>query len=88
MILKNITPKLCLILFEFHLSYSDLDLDIGEFLTGEYECGFVVHAPELFAGSRLMDLASPDEEYRRYSIMETQRVIDITRSLKKYFPDN
>jgi N-acetylneuraminate synthase len=72
--------------FEFHLSYSDLDLNIDEFLNGEYECGFVVHAPELFSGSRLMDLASPDEEYRRYSIMETQRVVDITRSLKKYFP--
>ena len=72
--------------FEFHLSYSDLDLNIDEFLVGEYECGFVVHAPELFSGSRLMDLASPDEEYRQYSVMETQRVIDITRSLKKYFP--
>ena len=42
--------------------------------------------PELFSGSRLMDLASPDEEYRQYSVRETQRVIDITRSLKKYFP--
>ena len=72
--------------FEFHLSYSDLDLNIDEFLTGKYGCGFVVHAPELFAGSHLMDLASPDEEYRQYSIMETQRVIDITRSLKRYFP--
>jgi len=72
--------------FEFHLSYLDLDLNIEEFLTGKYECGFVVHAPELFSGSRLMDLASPDEEYRQYSVRETQRVVDITRSLKKYFP--
>jgi len=72
--------------FEFHLSYSDLDLDVEEFLTGEYGCGFVVHAPELFSGSRLMDLASPDEEYRQYSVRETQRVIGITRFLKKYFP--
>jgi sialic acid synthase SpsE/sugar phosphate isomerase/epimerase len=72
--------------FEFHLSYSDLDLNIDEFLTGKYDCGFVVHAPELFSGSRLMDLASPDAEYRQYSITETQRVIDITRALKKYFP--
>jgi len=72
--------------FEFHLSYSDLDLNIDDFLNGEYECDFVVHAPELFSGSRLMDLASPDEEYRQYSVEETQRVIDITRSLKKYFP--
>jgi len=73
-------------IFEFHLSYSDLDLNARDFLDGEYKCGFVVHAPELFSGSRLMDLASPDEEYRQYSIKETQRVIDITKSLKKYFP--
>lgn len=73
-------------IFEFHLSYSDLDLKIEDFLSEEYECSFVVHAPELFAESRLMDLASPDEEYRKYSISETQRVIDITRSLKEYFP--
>ena len=72
--------------FEFHLSYSDLDLDIANFLTKQNHCNFVVHAPELFAGSRLMDLASPDEEYRQFSIRETQRVIDITRLLKEYFP--
>lgn len=72
--------------FEFHLSYSDLDLNIDEFLMDEYKCGFVVHAPELFSEGRLMDLASPDEEYRQYSVQETQRVIEITRSLKSYFP--
>jgi N-acetylneuraminate synthase len=46
----------------------------------------VVHAPELFAGSRLMDLASPDEAYRTESLRETQCVIDITRDLKRFFP--
>jgi N-acetylneuraminate synthase len=74
-------------IFEFHLSYSDMDLDISDFLTGEYETGFVVHAPELFAGSRLMDLATPDNDYRKKSLEETQRVIDITRSINKYFPE-
>ncbi len=73
-------------IYEFHLSYSDMGLNIDEFLEGTYKSGFVVHAPELFSDSRLMDLASPDEEYRKYSIEETQRVINITRSLKKYFP--
>jgi sialic acid synthase SpsE/sugar phosphate isomerase/epimerase len=73
-------------LFEFHLSYSDMDLDPATFLRGTYPCGFVVHAPELFAGSHLMDLASPDEDYRARSMQETRRVIDITRSLKRYFP--
>jgi N-acetylneuraminate synthase len=72
--------------FEFHLSYSDLDLNIDDFLSGEYQCGFVVHAPELFSGSRLMDLASQDEQYRQFSVRETQRVIGITKALKKYFP--
>ena len=73
-------------IWEFHLSYSDMDLDPGNFLGGPYSTGFVVHAPELFAGSKLMDLASPDESYRRESLRETQRVIDITRNLKKFFP--
>jgi len=73
-------------LFEFHLSYSDMDLDPDAYLTGTYDCDFVVHAPELFSGSRLMDLASPDEKYRSESIRETQRVIDITRRLKRRFP--
>ena len=73
-------------LFEFHLSYSDMELVPSEFLKGVYDCGFVVHAPELFANSRLMDLASPDEDYRKFSVRETQRVIDITRSLKTFFP--
>jgi len=73
-------------LWEFHLSYSDMELDPSQYLEGPYDQNFVVHAPELFAGSRLMDLASPDEAYRNESIYETQRVIDITRNLKKFFP--
>ncbi len=73
-------------LFEFHLSYSDMDLCPDDFLEGTYTSDFVVHAPELFAGSRLMDLASPDEGYRQYSLRQTQRVINITRDLKRFFP--
>lgn len=72
--------------WEFHLSYSDMDLDPADFLQGTYPADFVVHAPELFAGSRLMDLATPDEAYRNESLRETQRVIDITRGLKRFFP--
>ena len=77
-----ITPDL----YEFHLSYSDMDLNPEDFLEGEYDCRFVVHAPELFKGSHLMDLTTPDIEYRKYSLEETQKVINITRGLKKYFP--
>jgi N-acetylneuraminate synthase len=74
-------------LFEFHLSYADMDLNPADFLQGPYECGFVVHAPELFKGSHLMDLATDDAEYRRISMHETQQVIDITRALKAFFPN-
>ena len=74
-------------LYEFHLSYSDMELDPAAFIDGNCAAGFVVHAPELFAGSRLMDLATPDEAYRVESVRETQRVIDITRSLKRFFPN-
>jgi sialic acid synthase SpsE/sugar phosphate isomerase/epimerase len=73
-------------LVEFHLSYQDMDRDPGDFLSGTYDMDFVVHAPELFAGSRLMDLATDDKAYRDFSIRETQRVIDITRDLKRFFP--
>ncbi len=73
-------------LFEFHLSYSDMDLRLEDYLLGPYQHQFVVHAPELFAGSHLMDLASQDPTYRAESIYQTQRVIDITRNLKKFFP--
>lgn len=73
-------------LVEFHLSYQDMDRDPAQYLSGPYDLDFVVHAPELFAGSRLMDLATHDEDYRRFSLRETQRVIDITRRLGAFFP--
>jgi len=45
----------------------------------------VVHAPELFAGDHLLDLTSPDEAYRQRSLQEMRRVIDKTRSLRRFF---
>jgi len=73
-------------ILEFHLSYNDMERDPAAYLSGTYDLGFVVHAPELFAGSKLMDLATSDEDLRRYSLQQTQAVIDITRGLKKFFP--
>ena len=73
-------------LFEFHLSYSDLDLEIDSFIDINKEMQFVVHAPELFANSRLLDLASSDENYRVSSVNEMKRVISITKKLNSYFP--
>ncbi len=80
---KLVSPDL----FEFHLSYKDMELDIEDFIKTKSKSGFVVHAPELFKGSNLMDLASPDENYRSKSIQETQKVIEITKDLNKFFPE-
>lgn len=79
---KRVNPDI----FEFHLSYSDMNLNPSDYIKEISSSGFVVHAPELFSNSRLMDLATPDDNYRNDSIFETQRVIDITRSLKSFFP--
>jgi len=73
-------------LWEFHLSYSDMDLELSSYLKGTYSADFVVHAPELFKDSMLMNLATTNQIYLEQSLLETQRVIDITRALKDYFP--
>ena len=73
-------------LVEFHLSYKDMEVNIGEALKGEsFDVDLVVHSPELFSGDHVMDLCSPDAAYRQRSIDELQRVIDITRELTPYF---
>lgn len=73
-------------LIEFHLSYKDLDLDPGQFLSKNgYDLDLVVHSPELFAGDHLMDLSSANQDYRRRSERELQRVIDVTRRLTPAF---
>jgi N-acetylneuraminate synthase len=71
---------------EFHLSYQDMDLNLADFFSGPQDIGFAVHSPELFAGDHIMDLASEDASYRVHSVKELNRVCDITRKLKHYFP--
>jgi len=72
-------------LLEFHLSYKDLDEDISRYLKQKLNCDYVVHAPELFSGDHVLDLCSSDPEYRKRSIAELQRVVDITRKLRPFF---
>ena len=73
-------------LVEFHLSYKDMDEDVGRHLGDRvYDLDLVVHAPELFAGDHIMDLCAPDPAYRSRSIAELQRVVQVTRLLKPHF---
>jgi N-acetylneuraminate synthase len=71
---------------EFHMSYKDIEEDLSKFLTKEYSCEYIVHAPELFEDDHLLDLCTPDKEYRKKSIYNLQRLIDKTLIMKKYFP--
>lgn len=81
-LLENTTPDSV----EFHMSFKDITEDLSKFLTKEYICEYIVHAPELFEDDHLLDLCTPDTEYRRKSIAHLQRVIDKTLGMKKYFP--
>ncbi|WP_220089811.1 hypothetical protein, partial [Lonsdalea populi] len=68
-------------------SAKDMDLDLSEFFApGEkLEQFFTVHAPDLYPGDFLIDLASPDEAIWERSIHEVQRVVDLTRDLREHF---
>ena len=72
-------------LVEIHLSYKDLEVNLDEVLPERQGIGLVIHAPELFAGDHTLDLCSEDESYRRHSIAELQRVVDISRDLRQRF---
>jgi N-acetylneuraminate synthase len=74
-------------LFEFHLSYRDLSVDPTPYLHVTDCTRLVVHAPELFEDSELLDLASPDSGYRQRSIANLQRVVDATLKLTRFFPN-
>ncbi|MFI4938993.1 MAG: N-acetylneuraminate synthase family protein [Burkholderiales bacterium] len=74
-------------LFEFHLSYRDLGADPEAYLSTVDCSRLVVHAPELFENSELLDLVSDDLDYRRRSIGNLQRVVDATHRIAKFFPN-
>jgi N-acetylneuraminate synthase len=73
-------------LFEFHLSYRDLGIDPRPYLQKTACTRLVVHAPELFENSELLDLASDDEAYRRRSIDNLKRVVEATEIVGEFFP--
>lgn len=73
-------------LFEFHLSYRDLAADPRRYLTRTDCTRLVVHAPELFENSELLDLAADDEKYRARSIENLRRVVAATAVVGDYFP--
>lgn len=84
--IDSLTSKASPDLVEFHLSYNDLELNANNYLLRDYHMDLVVHAPELFPNDHILDLCSNDENYRNLSIKYLQKTIEITRSIKKFFP--
>ncbi|MFL6081587.1 MAG: N-acetylneuraminate synthase family protein [Ornithinibacter sp.] len=70
---------------EFHFSYQDLEIDPSAVLPERLPMGYACHAPDLFAGDFILNLASDDDAHWERSIAELQRVIDLTRSLRPFF---
>ena len=83
---KSLVSGTNLELVEFHLSYSDLDRDFSSSLPETSNLDFIVHAPELFENDHVLDLCSPNNDYRINSINHLKRVIELTIDLKKHFP--
>ncbi|WP_415897482.1 N-acetylneuraminate synthase family protein [Neptuniibacter sp. QD72_48] len=84
---KKLTALSNMDFIEFHLSYQDMEVNIADFIKPTANHGFAVHSPELFKGDHILNLASPDTEYRKHSIEELTRVVEITRELKGFFPN-
>ena len=80
--LSMVTPEF----IEFHLSYGDMVERLDKFLDKTPGVGFTVHAPELFDGDHIVDLCSLDAAYRRKSIDNMRRTVDVAIALKEYFP--
>ncbi|WP_028952797.1 N-acetylneuraminate synthase family protein [Synechococcus sp. CC9616] len=83
--IKTFSQSSNLDLVEIHLSYKDLEVDLEQVLPERQNIGLVIHAPELFAGDHTLDLCTADQDYRDHSVMELQRVINISRDLRRRF---
>ena len=83
---KLLTGGTNLELVEFHLSYSDLDREFNSNLPDTSDLEFVIHAPELFDNDHVLDLCSLSDDYRTTSINHLNKVIELTKDLKRHFP--
>ncbi len=70
---------------EFHLSYRDMEMSVDSFVPEPLQLDLAVHSPDLFHNDHILDLASNDDGIRDRSIVELQRVVDLTRELATRF---
>ena len=75
-------------LLEIHLSYSDLKIDLSKHLNNEYPSELVIHAPELFESDFILDLCSENKVVVKKSIEFTEKVINHSIEVMRYFPNS
>jgi len=66
---------------EFHLTNKDLMFDLKEFTLPSSITSIAIHAPELFDGDNLLDLASSDSAIRERSIRDMTKVVEMATFL-------
>ncbi len=70
---------------EFHMTYKDMEVALDAFFPDPVDCRLSVHSPDLFTGDHILDLAAEDDDYRKRSIHELQRALDLTKELSERF---
>lgn len=71
-------------LLEFHISYNDISLDVGQYLE-HTDLDFTLHSPDLFEGDHLIDIGCTNQFYRIQSAYNLQRVINLAKKMRPYF---
>ncbi len=82
---KKLIEGINLDFVEFHLSFKDIDVKLENYFSEKIKLKFSVHIPELFSNDHLIDLASDDINYRKRSIFELNRTVQVAKNLKNYF---
>lgn len=70
---------------EFHLSYRDMSIPYDALFSEKLPLSLIVHSPDLFRGDHILDLASMDDVIWDQSLIELQKVVDLTNSLSVKF---
>jgi N-acetylneuraminate synthase len=70
---------------EFHLTYRDMQMDLGKAFPSPLRCEVAVHAPDLFDGDHILNLASDVASYRDRSVAELQRTVEVAASIASNF---
>ena len=79
---EKLTDKFSPNFVEFHLTYRDVEINPKDYERSLKKVkDFTVHAPECFKNDHLIDLTSPEEEYRKLSIKYLNDVTNRVREL-------